>query len=207
MNFDRLAGLASAVGILLILTIVIAGTEPDFKLKDWQPMMAAIVALSAATLAYRGAMAKVDFDRDKERRDTDRKKIGLYMRLRHAAEKLRREADNVVARLGINMLPNRKVSPPQIQMTERDEFDEAWKNLELLPAVMSFDLDLICTELPRALKRLKSIPETDIMEIPMLGVSDHQPLGEYLKIARKLAKAAERVVGKLDDEIASFKLD
>lgn len=53
MNFDRLAGLASAVGILLILTIVIAGAEPGFKLKDWQPLMAAIIALGAGTLAYR----------------------------------------------------------------------------------------------------------------------------------------------------------
>ena len=77
-------GIATAVGILLILTIVIAAAEPDVKLKDWQPLMAAIIALGAGTLAYRGAVAKVDFDREKEQRDTERKKIGLYLRLRHA---------------------------------------------------------------------------------------------------------------------------
>lgn len=206
MNFDRLAGLASAVGILLILTIVIAGTEPGFKLKDWQPLMAAIIALGAGTLAYLGAMAKVDFDREKEQRDTERKKLGLYLRLRHAAENLHREADNVVQRLGFNM--NRyvhKVSTPQIQMTERAELDEAWNNLEMFPATLSFELDLIRSELPRALKRLKSIPETDIMEFSISGVSNSHPLGEYLKIAEKIEKAADRIVHKLDSEISTFR--
>jgi hypothetical protein len=200
-------GIATAVGILLILTIVIAAAEPDVKLKDWQPLMAAIIAVGAGTLAYRGAMAKVDFDREKEQRDTERKKIGLYLRLRHAVEKLREESENVVALLGMKVWSSRsrKISTPQIQMTEREEFDEAWRNLELLPAALSFDLDLIRSELPRALRRLKSIPEFDVIEVPTIGVSDSQPLGEYLKIAENLTKAAHRIVDKLDGEIAAFK--
>ncbi|WP_315768434.1 hypothetical protein [Bradyrhizobium sp. SZCCHNR2012] len=206
MNFDRLAGLASAVGILLILTIVIAGAEPGFKLKDWQPPMAAIIALGAGTLAYRGAMAKVNFDREKEQRDTERKKLGLYLRLRHAAEKLREEADNVVQRLGFNMWSaHRKVSTPQIQMTDRADFDEAWNHLEMFPATLSFDLDLIRSELPRALKLLKSIPETDTAEVPITGFGDFHPLGEYRTIAEKIVKAADRIVQKLDSEIVTFR--
>jgi hypothetical protein len=37
-----------------------------------------------------------------------------------------------------------------------------------------------------ARSRLASIPETDIIEISMMGARDSSPLGEYLKIAEKI---------------------
>jgi hypothetical protein len=40
----------------------------------------------------------------------------------------------------------------------------------------------------------------------MMGVRDSSPLGEYLKIAEKLAKSAKRIVDKLDDEISTFEV-
>jgi hypothetical protein len=40
----------------------------------------------------------------------------------------------------------------------------------------------------------------------MMGARDSSPLGEYLKIAEKLAKSAKRIVDKLDDEIRPLKL-
>jgi hypothetical protein len=201
-----------AFSLLISSAVVLACLAVDpkgFILREWQTLIASFVALGAATLAYHAAMAKVDYDRAKERRDTERKQLGLYLRVRHAAEKLRDEAHNVVILLGFNtrFLSRRTISPPQIQMTEREEFDEAWKNLELLPAVTSFDLDTIRSELPRALKRLKSIPDSDVIEIPTIGVSSTDPLGAYLKIAERIEKAAARIIATLDAQIVSFKLD
>ncbi|MDE5456301.1 hypothetical protein GWE18_26430 [Bradyrhizobium sp. CSA112] len=34
------------------------------NLKDWQTLIASCIALIGGTLAYKGAMAKVDFDRE-----------------------------------------------------------------------------------------------------------------------------------------------
>jgi hypothetical protein len=42
------------------------------KLKDWQPLMASIIAFGAATLVYRGAMAKVNLDREEAERQRNR---------------------------------------------------------------------------------------------------------------------------------------
>jgi hypothetical protein len=196
-------GIATSVGVVLILTIAIAGAEPGFKLKEWQPLMAAIIALAAGALAYRGAMAKVDYDRERDLRDIERKKAGLYLRLRHAIWDLGVESGRACTQLGVGRA-SRKMSASQIKITSRDEFEEAWKNLELFPVKLSFWLDMVRTELPRAQKRLDSIPPEDIIEIPMSGVSDFEPLGEYLKIAKRLREASEYIVDDLDKNIKHF---
>jgi hypothetical protein len=67
-------GIATAVGVLFVLTITIAlAGDSDFKLKEWQTLLAACVALIAGSLAYYGAMAKVEFDREIAARDLNRK--------------------------------------------------------------------------------------------------------------------------------------
>src|SRR6516164_435018 len=56
------------------------------KLKDWQPLMASIIAptivLGAATLAYLAAMAKVNHDRQEAVCQRNRERLGLFLRLR-----------------------------------------------------------------------------------------------------------------------------
>jgi hypothetical protein len=201
-------GIATSVGIVLIVTIVIAGAEPDFKLKEWQPLMAAIVALAAGAMAYLGAMAKVNYDREQEQRDAEKEKVGLFLRLRHAMQKLENESTEVCDRLGMNVMSsNRKISISQIPMTSREEFDEAWRSLELLPVDLSFWLDLTRTELPRALKRLESIPPEDIIDVPLLGISDSTPLGEYRQTAIKLREASQTIVDTLDKEIIKIRMN
>jgi hypothetical protein len=34
----ELPGIATAVGVVLILTLIIVGSHDDFHLKDWQPL-------------------------------------------------------------------------------------------------------------------------------------------------------------------------
>src|SRR6266436_9830515 len=93
-------GIATAVGILLILTLIAVGWRDDFHLKDWQPLMAAVIALSCAAVVYRGAtlaytaaMAKVDFNREINQRSEKRKALGLCLRLEFAFNVLRHEGE------------------------------------------------------------------------------------------------------------------
>jgi hypothetical protein len=62
-------------------------------LKDFQPLIAALVALIAASLAYRGANAKVNFDREIAKRQHTKERLGLYIRLISQLKKLAFDAD------------------------------------------------------------------------------------------------------------------
>lgn len=74
-------GIATAVGILLIGTIAL-------DLSKRQPLLAALVALGGGTLAYRGAMAKIYADQEKDRREFQRKRLGVFLRTEHACDHL-----------------------------------------------------------------------------------------------------------------------
>jgi hypothetical protein len=58
-------GIATAVGIALILTLVIVGGREDFHLKEWQTLATGFLALLAAGAAYLG--------RDRERAASNRR--------------------------------------------------------------------------------------------------------------------------------------
>jgi hypothetical protein len=58
-------------------------------LKDFQPLMAAAVALAAAYMAFRGAPAKVTFDRQVDTREQNNRRRGLQFRLRSQLSRLR----------------------------------------------------------------------------------------------------------------------
>jgi hypothetical protein len=136
-------GIATVVGILLILTLVAVGSRDDFHLKDWQPLMASVIALGGAAVVYRGAklaytaaMAKVDFDREIHQRSEKRKALGLCLRLdfalnvlRHQGEALR---DNIPAG-SFNFTKDKKIDPTSFVVKEPDALTEAWHNLDIFP--------------------------------------------------------------------------
>jgi hypothetical protein len=62
-------GVATTVGIVLILALIVVGSRDDFHLKDWQTLMAGAFVLCEVMLAYWGAMAKIKQDGDLHRRD------------------------------------------------------------------------------------------------------------------------------------------
>ena len=60
-----------------VVSITGAPKIPYDVVKDFQPTIAALVALSAATLAYFAAMAKVTLDRENADRQWSKERIGL----------------------------------------------------------------------------------------------------------------------------------
>jgi hypothetical protein len=133
--------LAAAIVAVLPLT----GRLSYELLKDFQPMTAALVALAAGGLAYRGAMAKVAFDRESAERDRNGRKLGIYLRLKSQIDLLANEADHIEVFLSERI----EAEPDAIQWDEgamplegnRDEIENAWRNIDLMPreAVSSID--------------------------------------------------------------------
>jgi len=182
---------------------VVRGFRPanTTTLKDWQPLMAALIALAGGTLAYRGAMAKVWADQDRDRRELARKRIGLLLRLRAALEKMEGQAGEAANNLSRYKWGGRKFPPAAIHINTREEVEEAWKNLELLPISASFDLDIIRTELAAANRLLGTFPEDEVIELGSLGVSYGEPLYAYAAKCKEIREAASRIIRALYDEI------
>jgi hypothetical protein len=123
---------------------VLVGLGP---LKDWQPLMAAFVALGAASLAYRASMARVNFDRATAIETERRKRIGLVVRAIYAVFLISREA--VVNRLIIRSVEKhrRKFSLSEVPVPSTGGLQEAWTNFEYFTPEIVFEVSDIQTRI------------------------------------------------------------
>jgi hypothetical protein len=74
-------GVTTAAALVLIIASIIVGSRDEFHLKDWQTLIAGVLALAGGALAYIGAMAKVEQDADVQRREFLRRQLSLYLKL------------------------------------------------------------------------------------------------------------------------------
>ena len=112
------------------------------ELQRWQTLMAAIVALAAAGLTYRGAMAKVRIDQESERKDEHRRKLGLLRQLQFIAESLREdsaELRNIWRGTGPDAPPNFS----WLALKQPPELSTAWDNLDALPDQAGIAINLL----------------------------------------------------------------
>jgi hypothetical protein len=58
-------------------------------LQQWQIMIASMIGLGAASIAYKAAMAKVRFDREVADKEASQTKLSLYLKLEFALVLLR----------------------------------------------------------------------------------------------------------------------
>jgi hypothetical protein len=192
-------------GVVLIATLIIVGSRDDFHLKDWQPLMAAVIALGGGAMAYWGAMAKVNADADRERSELNRKKIGLYLRLLYPIEKMNVRAEDVRKVLSGSRMAPRKFPPSTIRILIPDEVDEAWKILELFPVEVAVALDVIRTELPNAKRLLDTFPDNAIIEISNLGTTYGHALYPYVGTCEKVEAATAKLIASLGQEIVRIR--
>jgi hypothetical protein len=130
-NSRRISGFFWLLSVALVVGVLIVwiGVNGAIRLSDlqpWQPLIAALVALIAAGLAYRGAMAKVDLDRETAITDRRRKQQGILIRLEVAL----RHTLTVMGSGEVKDLDD--VLLLKIHMTKPAEVNEAWENLDLL---------------------------------------------------------------------------
>lgn len=195
-------GIATAVGIVLILTLISAGWRDEFHLKDYATVIAAFVAVGGALIAYRGAMAKVYQDQDRDRRELDRKRMGLYLRLLFPMEAMNKQARDIVKTLKGSTITARKFPPHAIRIDLPEEFEEAWKGLEMLPFEVSMGIDLIRTELPKAKRLLDTFPENSVIEVPSYGIGYGHALHPYGETCENIVKATSNSIRLLRAEVS-----
>lgn len=139
-------GIATAAALICAGTITYAiWNDPDhFKLKDWQTLLAAFIALFGGTLAYQGAMAKVDLDRELSDRQVSWNTKATIVRLQTTLLFLKRNAINSRAYIdkhplwrsvGMNL---DGLGAPRV-----DRLEDAWENLGWFPPEIAFKIATI----------------------------------------------------------------
>jgi hypothetical protein len=140
-----------AAVIAAVVSITGAPKIPYDIVKDFQPTIAALVALSAAALAYLAAMAKVNLDRQSADRQRAKERIGLYLRLISQLRHLRQDAHSIGEFLGERLMRAKRDNTSRVEWISEivalsadfDEVEKAWQNIELLPAEVFNDLDYL----------------------------------------------------------------
>src|SRR3569833_1234270 len=129
-------------GAAVFAAVAIKGPIPVTYevIKDFQPLGAALIALGAATLAYRGAIKKITFDRheaDQARRTT---KLIIALRLEQATRRLVDRVLKVASHIQdmVNIVEEfaqrAELRQDEIAIDDDAEFEEAWARLDLLPS-------------------------------------------------------------------------
>ena len=138
MTPPRLPGTHVIAALMLTVAIVsavsITGPIPIRYevIKDFQPMIAAMVALCAAGLVYYAARLKVNFDRSVHEAAELRRKANLIRKLRYAAFLFFTEVffvrTRVVPGTGETL---RGISQYSFVLRIPKEFDEAWGHMDV----------------------------------------------------------------------------
>jgi hypothetical protein len=131
---------AMMVAAAIISAVTIVGPIPlrYELLKDFQPIIAAAVALAAGALAYAGAMARVNLDRSIHLEKELSRRSALLIRISYSALIFYAEAEKVRTKVQPAILgAPRDIEVGDFTVIVPTELDEAWNNLDLLSHVAS----------------------------------------------------------------------
>lgn len=130
---------------VLVIWLGLLGPTNATTWKEWQPLLAATVALGGASLVYRGAtlayaaaMAKVKLDEELNRKSRVRQDLGVFLRLDFALNVLRHEADVIAESVPLSARGTKvDVVGKRIRIKEPDALIESWNNLQAFPPSIS----------------------------------------------------------------------
>ena len=155
-------GIATAVGIILIATLIIVGSRDDFHLKDWQTLIAGMLAIVAAAIAYRGATAQVRLSKAAAETETNRRKLALYMKIEFCFRRLKEEAAHLDGKFMFGSAFDTIYSPEDFLLDEPDELAEAWEYLDIFPRTIIAEIRTVRNSL-RQLARIHASIEDAFM--------------------------------------------
>jgi hypothetical protein len=159
MRFDTYSGLASAVGIVLILMIVawlgLWGPVNLAKLQDWQTLMTGFMALVAAGVAYWGATAKVRHDREVIETENKRRRLALYLKIEFAFRQLIERARARDTKFMFASVASQTFEASDFALEEPPELEEAWMYLDAFPRHLIAEIRTVRNSL-RKLAALKA---------------------------------------------------
>jgi hypothetical protein len=97
--------------------------------QPWQTLMAALVALAAAFVAYRAAMAKVNLDREIAATVERKRKLKILLQLSYVCQVIRDEAND---QLDFLEMATSSADYHALRIDEPKEVGEAWSDIDVL---------------------------------------------------------------------------
>jgi len=189
--------------VLLLFTTVftvwlgILGPVNLGALKEWQTLMAAMVALVAASIAYRGAMAKVYLDRELAERKNAQEKLSLYLKLGFALTELSAQADIIQKKtawtIGYRKPP---VEKEEMEIREPPEVAEAWDKLEALPVETIAAINIVRSSIRACAATLNKHPPKTAWPVDF-DVTGVNPTSGICKLAAEITKASNAAAKQL----------
>jgi hypothetical protein len=158
-------------------------------LREWQTLMAAIIApsiaLLAASIAYKGAMAKVGLDREEAERRRNSEQLGLFLRLRASLKQTLQEAGELVELIrrhvrhfGPGEIPTNSLVPLEtLKVFVPRELEEAWDHIHLIPPPIISNIEGLRRLLTLVDGDLKQFDSAQTWRISFLGAD---PDGSYI---------------------------
>jgi hypothetical protein len=144
-KYDLLAISALMLSAILTAWAGVFGPSNTTTLKEWQPLMASILAIGGALIVYRGAklaytaaMAKIELDRELHEREAKRVTLGICLRLEHSLREFlleTREQSLSLPAFDSNREVVVRVS--DFNLAVQSKLDEAWANLDRFPRSLS----------------------------------------------------------------------
>lgn len=202
-----------AISLLVFSAIIVSAITMDpkgFSLSQWQPLMAAVLALGGAgiiyrgaTLAYRASMAKIDLDREVHQREARRHARGIFLRVRFCAFIMRDDA-RYFAKLSTT--PNDEKAyafiPSQLTFRTADNIEEAWSNLDAFPSRIAHLLARIRIDLYNFRNAINKLGSGRLEFSKNMVRSDD--LDALLKSSTSIAEGCQEIYDALKQEIASL---
>jgi hypothetical protein len=195
---------------LLLATILTAwlglwGPIDVGKLKDWQTIMAAGIALVAGSLAYKGAMAKVDFDREIAERERISKKLGIFFRLLSVIKTLDEEASHAVEEIrefSRSFIASKRLTHFTLMLPDVAELIEAWDKIDMFPEEAIDGIYLLRNVLPRMKEELaKEAPNGQDIVAPTTTQTD-MFLRAYRSACEEIISAIAGIKAAIELEIS-----
>jgi hypothetical protein len=176
--------------------------------QQWQTLIASLIALAAARRAYAAAMAKVEFDKEVFKRTIINRKLQLFLRLRLALARLKREAAEKselapTARIGGDILePGVRFAPYElraedVQIDLPDEINEAWALPELFPQSAFESLSELWWNCKLAKEFLDDLNPEQVWKITRQGAEAE--LRIFILHCGRVRTYAERLYDEIDE--------
>jgi len=121
-------------------------------LKDFQPTLAALIALLAACIAFFGATSKTRLDKQIARQLHEREKLGIYQRFKYEVALIRvltngmvndKNVDRDLAKADRSAESRKHFAYVRRLLEEIPETKAAWQKLELFPTELSDRINLL----------------------------------------------------------------
>lgn len=137
------AGLLSALLLVVVLGVWLGIFGPISLdgLHRWQTVLASLVAVVAAVIAYAAAMAKVRLDRKIANEQIMRRALAIFLKLEFAIQVLRQEARDLQKK--VDAWGTGPFKPSALAISEPKELLEAWETLDLFPSNLIMALRML----------------------------------------------------------------